>query len=1414
MKMKKKKLLHLTSPQRNILFREEYYKGTAINNVASVSYIKKELDPIFIEKAVNKVIESNDALRLRIIKEEGKAYQYLVPYREEVVEVVDARDRTIEEIKFEIEELAKTPFTFEESKLYQFKFYLMPNKETAAFLKLHHIIGDAWTIQILSKQIDYAYEYFSQEKEVKLESFSYLNFIQNENKYLKNSKALLKEKEFWEEYLKDVPNAISFKDATTQVTASAIRFAKQLPSKLSKEIDKYCKKNKITPYVFFLTIFNIYMYKTTGKTRFVVGTPLLNRKNFEEKNTAGMFVSTIPLIINIDANKNIDDLYEKIKGSTLRALRYQRYPYEKMLAYSKETTKRNENLFDIIVSFQNIDTIDPTNNFKKESYWGFMGAQQSSFELHVTNYLENSPYLLNFDFREGITSEIERELIFDRFVELIKNVIKDYDKKTELKSLEYIPKTELNIIQNKKINTKNYFLNPIIKRFNRMVKLYPKRIALKFGRKTLTYKELNDKVNVLANYLIKKGIKGNVPVVLLLDRSLEMIISILAVLKTGGYYVPIDPSWPKDRVSYILKSSGAKVILTNVKNNNKKFKATIIDVNNVLKRNDNNKEIKVNTKINDLLYILYTSGSTGKPKGVLISNKNVSGFLNAMYKTYSLNKNDIWTLFHTYTFDFSTLEIFAPLLSGGKLIIISRETMLDPKELLKLIQKEQITILCQTPALFNKLINEEKESDIERENIKLKYIFLGGESVYADAIKPWMEKYEDIQIINGYGPTETTVYSNNSIITQADIINNEIFIGRALPGYKVKVMDNDNNILPVGCIGELYISGVGVGEGYLNDEKLTTEVFLLDKETNERVYRSGDLGTYNDDGQIKYIARNDNQVKIRGFRVELQEIEKAIIQCPDITRVAVVAADTDEYTKTLVGFIETKREDYVEEVLKEIKKVLTPYMIPKLYQFEDFPLTVSGKIDRNKLLQKISGLEEENINKKDIVLPKDKLEEEILDYVKKITRKRKVSVTADFIDDLGMDSLNFMSLVTYLSDYNISVQEANDSFNIQGLAKKIRDKESSIDEETELETADIINKKVKFNLSNVLLTGATGFLGAHILRELIKDKLVDKVYCLIRPSSMDFPEDRIKMVIEEYFTEEDKKFINKIKVVSGDFIEDRLGIEEKDYNKLCKKIKTIVHSGANVKHYGQYKDSYVTNVVGTQNIIKFAADSGAKMAHISTISVGGISKVDEDKYLDESQLNIGQLFFNNIYLNTKYESEVEVLKAIEASEIDGKIFRMGNIMPRFSDGKFQKNIQDNAFLNKVRTILDTKMIVNSYEKQLTDISPVDLCSEAIVSLLKNNNKQTVYHIYNNKMIKVNSVLGRKEFRLVSVEEQINAIKELNNPLDAHLLNTLIKKGYAESKYTNVSTMEQLNENKFDWPELNELYLSKLIKLLN
>ena len=542
----------------------------------------------------------------------------------------------------------------------------------------------------------------------------------------------------------------------------------------------------------------------------------------------------------------------------------------------------------------------------------------------------------------------------------------------------------------------------------------PARLALVFKEQKLSYRALNEKANQLAWLLREKGVGRDTVVAISVYRSLEMIIGILAILKAGGAYLPIDPDYPVDRIAYTLENSGAKLLLTQGSlmdrwQENEAVRLVDIEEAGIAARDTAN--LPPINHPRDLAYIIYTSGSTGKPKGVMIEHQNVVRLLFNSRCQFDFSDRDIWTMFHSFCFDFSVWEMYGALLYGGKLVVVPKEAAMDTREFLNILKQEKVTVLNQTPAAFYNLIQEEAAAADHA--LTLRYVIFGGEALKPILLKPFRQKYPQTKLINMYGITETTVHVTFKEITEKEIEKNISNVGRAIPTLKTYILDQNLHLLPIGVPGELCVSGYGVGRGYLNNAPLTKQKFIPNPfNVGEMLYRSGDLARVLPNGDIEYLGRIDNQVKIRGFRIELGEIESHLLQYPDLEEALVMARETQSGDKKLYAYYVGGREIPATELRSFLARKLPDYMIPAYFvQLPKMPLNRNGKVDRDRLPQY-----DEAVNfAAAYVAPQNETELLLTGIWADVLELKKVGTADDFFA-LGGDSLGAIKVVSKIAD--------------------------------------------------------------------------------------------------------------------------------------------------------------------------------------------------------------------------------------------------------------------------------------------------------------------------------------------------------------------------------------------------------------
>ncbi|MDD2377156.1 MAG: amino acid adenylation domain-containing protein [Clostridia bacterium] len=1422
----------LTFPQSNIYLVEKVSGKTSINTIAGILNINDKFDERICNKIINRLIEKNDALRIKIFEEDNAAYQSIEKYVYENIEYINLIGKSEKEVKKYIQDTIKVPIKFIGNKLYDFKILRYKENTGCIFMKLHHIVSDAWTLGQIVNQLITMYNDELSNIQNKYLIPSYIDYIESEKEYVSSEK-YIKNKEFWEEYFKDIQQPISLKTVTSKLTNKAERYSVMLNEELSNKIMEYVKANKVSPYTLFLGTLSTYIYRVCNKNDFVIGTPVLNRSNFKEKQMLGMFVSTMPTRIKVEESIKFIDLVKQIGTDTMTLFRHQKYPITKILEYIQKTTDIEGKIYNIVLSYQNArSNIKEGDCFSTE--WVFTNNAQDNLAIHILDMDNNGRLTINYDYLVDLFDEKEIKYLHTRLMAIIENAINDIDIDVENIRIMSIEE-ENKILYDFNDTAKEYpKTKTMVDLFEEQVEEHSDKVALVFENEHMTYNDLNKKINILASYLREeKNIKVNDVVAVMLDKSFELMISILGILKAGAAYLPIDKSLPKERINYMLENSGCNIVVSkeDVSLNNISY----IDIDNILLDNKKVENlIKVN-KPNDLAYVMYTSGSTGNPKGAMMSHVNVIKLVkNITY--FNMDKIDNVFLAGNIVFDASMHEMWLSLLNGKTGYIISKETMMNPIEYSKLLLQVEnglaifTTQLFHQYSMFNPKIFE-----------KLTYLVAGGDVMLSEYAKNIIDNCKNTTLVNIYGPTECTAAATTQIVNRDNY--NNITIGKPIDNTKCYIVDSNGRLCPIFIDGEIYIAGDGVGLGYINNEEINRKSFVNFNvnDKTERVYKSGDIGNWTDDGNIKFQGRSDFQVKIRGYRIEISEILNIVLKISNIKE-AYIIAKTNENTKELNMYITSDITIDITEFKKQLRKKLPDYMVPtKILQLNKMPLNSVGKIDRSRLPE-ISFNET-----KKVALPDNKTQRVLLSIFTNVLSNKQIGVD-DNLFEYGLDSLQVAKVIVLCNEKGLVLgyQDIYDCKTIRNIAEKIINNDS-IDEEYYKKIEDynydrinnMLSTETKINISNkskdkfkgnILLTGVTGFLGSHILENIINN-YDSVVYCVVRSKEIN-GQKRLEDKLKYYFGDSILKHMEtRIRVIDIDLLEYNSNIE---LQKIIKgnNINLLINCAANVKHYGNRDEFEKLNVDIVKNIINISKSCKIRLIHISTLSVSGNGfetsfdnqTFGKNKYFNEKSMYINQKI-TNIYAYTKYISELCVLEA-RVDGLDSSVIRVGNLMSRYRDGKFQENITDNGFVQRIKFVLDNAIIPkNVYDTNYLEFSQVDILSNALMKLVTQKSINPIYHLFNNnhiyikKFIKsISKIYGRKIEVLSTKDFSIRLDEVLNNDtlaLYRVILSDLKENGkleyitdvVVESKITN----KILRKLKFKWCKINSRYIKLFIE---
>lgn len=1069
-------------------------------------------------------------------------------------------------------------------------------------------------------------------------------------------------------------------------------------------------------------------------------------------------------------------------------------------------------------------------------------AKISKFDLSLEVVPTDDEFKLAFEYCTKLFNKDTVERFATHFINILNTIVDNYDLK--IADIDILSKDEKNKILYDFNDTKIPYdkKQNITQMIEEQCKKTPDAIAVTFGDSFITYKELNEKANQLARHMRDLGIGRNSIVGIMLPRSLEVLISIFAILKTGACYIPIDPSFPKNRIDYMLENSHCNLVLCFDSSYEFEHMLNVkLDTNTMLYSGDCTNLNIVNLPT-DPSYIIYTSGSTGNPKGVMLNHMALTNLTNSLNNSVEFLENSYGNMamasITTISFDIFIFETLICLQKGLKIVMANKDEQVTPKLLDDLIEKHDVKAIQMTPSRMQIFIDN--KAQMPHLN-NLKFITLAGEAL-PDKLLAQILELGDITVYNGYGPSEATVFSTFTDITSYPKVN----IGRPIANTQIYILDKDLNVCPIGVPGEIYIAGDGVGIGYVNNEEVTKERFLEDKfNTSEKYYRTGDLAKYLPNGEIAYIGRIDNQIKIRGLRIELNEIEKWILKFPNINKTIVTARQDEQNRTFLIAYLVVTNRIPITNLRSYLGNNLPRYMVPSYFIVLDgLPYLPNGKVDKKALpLPNLSAFKTD----RKYYAPRNELEIKIANAFQKVLGISPISIKDNFFE-LGGDSLLAMSLqielmkiannITYSDIFMYSTVEelANkiDTFllsSYSSLSNADFSNISNILEHTLEEPSDY--KKVNFG--NILITGVTGFLGAHILDEYLKQYPDNKAYCLIRSELGLTLENKLLDKLHFYFGNKYDNLINdRIVIVNGDISQYNLGLSEGALEDLSQNVTTVVNSAAKVAHYGNYSSFKNINIDGTRNIINFCKRFNKKLYQISTLSISGnafaTGSYMEQTFKGDIIFKENNFFINqsldNVYVRSKFEAEKLVLESINDG-VDSYILRIGNLMARLSDGKFQKNVQENAYVNRLLTFIKIKIIPDYLLNGYAEFTPVDSCAQAILKIMEYpSSKNRIFHLFNHNHVNITSlldifnmfsnieVLTAKEFK-----KQIDKLLSLpnSNELLAGILSDFdINKNLvyeSNIKLNSDFTINYLENIGFKWPNISNEYLIRFLKYL-
>ena len=1430
-KAKKMKYYPLSSAQKRVYYSSSLDNNSTLYNISGGIIVDSILDTNKLQECLNILVKRHESLRTHFDIIDNDVVQIIDDNVDFKLDLDVPSTDSLYQVYFDFVK----PFNLSKAPLFRVKLVKLDVNKMLLLLDMHHIISDGTSLNILLQELCDLYNGSTLiEKQIDYKDFTLWEKEQFETEEFKKSK------NFWINLFKDEIPLLNMPTISPRPSIQNFKGSNyhiNLSKEIFNKIHQVAKDLNITPYMLMLSAYYILLSKYTSQDDIIVGTPIVGRELSELSNIIGMFVNTLALRNKIDNSLSFKEFSKNIKENCLNSFKNQSYPFDLLVKdlNIKREPSRNP-LFDVMFIFQNNGY--PKINFENIQAEYFIPYNNiSKFDLSLEVIPIDNEYSLRFEYSTKLFDEDFIRRFCSHYINILNAIFEN--KEIKIADIDMLSKEEKYQILYEFNNTKvEYPSNKtVINLFEEQVEKTPNNIAVVFEDKKLTYKELNEESNQLARFLLANNINVGDTVGILLDKSLEMIISILGILKVGATFLPIDVDYPKERIDYIIRDSKTNTLLTTqsfIHKATDTVQPLCIDIeSNQLMQYDNS-NLHITYDVDNLAYIMYTSGSTGNPKGVMVSHKNINRLVkNNNFISFNKNENILQT--GSIVFDACTFEIWGALLNGFKLFILKKEILLDSFLLENYLDKNEITTLWLTAPLFNQLCetNPYMFKNIDK-------LLTGGDVLSPKHINLARNANPNLTIINGYGPTENTTFSCCFTIDKK--YTNSIPIGKPISNSTAYIVSASGLLCPIGVPGELWVGGDGVSKGYLNNETLTSDKFVNNPFGEGIIYKTGDLVKWLSDGNIEFIGRIDNQVKVRGFRIELNEINKRILEdC--FVKESFTTVKTIRNVKYICSYIVVKRDFNLDALKNHLGKYLPSYMIPTYFiELKKLPINANGKVDKNSLPNDFKTFIDTRLIKE----PSTNEEQLLLTLFRKILNNVNIGIDDNFFE-VGGDSLTAMKLQVEAISNNLDISYS-DIFKyptVEDLANNLKSNNiisrnyiSEYDKYDSLLKNNTLDKEIictNTEIGNVLLTGFTGFLGAHILDSFIK-KENGKIYCLIRSKNNMSARERLYNVLHFYFnTKYDDLVDNRIILIEGDITFDAFGLTKSEYDKLGNNINTVIHSAALVKHYGIYKNFEKINVIGTKNIVNFSQQFNTKLLHISTISVSGNnlaegSNIDnhfeEEKTFDETNFYIGQNL-ENLYAKSKFEAEKIVLDAI-SNGLSACILRMGNLTSRFSEGKFQQNHFENAFVNRFKSFLQIGAFPKDLLNLYCEFTPIDYCGDAIINIGSHFNKNyTVFHLLNEKQVFLDRLFNMLSeigihINLISEKEFASHIEKiLHDPDRRPYVEGIINDLTSEKKLVYKSdvniksdfTKEFLYKTGFEWPYIDINYIKNYFKYL-
>ncbi len=1396
----------LTQTQNGIFVECAANPGSTIYNIPFLFRLGEDVDLGRLKKALEETVEAHPYVKTTLyLDDNGDIWQKRNDDLPFTAEICDTMCR---------EELVK-PYQILGDRLFRIQIF-----DTAEgkylFLEFHHIISDGESCGIFLRDMNQAYEGVSLTRE----RFSGFEAALAEQKALKGEEYTLAKKYYDSVFAGCDTDFLPTRDHREEVPGIGV-YRQEVPTDL-ESLKKFCTEQKVTMNTLFTAAFGFVTGRYVYKDEAVFTTIYNGRNDSRLASAVNMLVKTLPVYCKLDGEKAIGDYLKETGEQLMNSMNHDIYSFA-------EISRAYDLKADLMFAFQG-------DSFRFDQIAGEKAVQEAlpldtaKAPLSIDVMLEDGRIVYQAEYRSDLYEERTAAGLLDS----LDTVVREFLKKKLLKEVSMVSEKARRKLDS--YNETDYEVEQVTANvlFERQAALYPDKTAVIACGKSLTFRELNENANKIANYLIDMGLNTEQMVGVMLPRTVDVYAARQGIMKAGGAFLPIDPEYPDERISYILNDSRAEFLLmpeSLAKERRlllEKLSVRVLLVEELLAQDGKTENPHVDIRPENLCYCIYTSGSTGKPKGVMIEHRNLVNYVddnryNVEAQAYVYNAT-VSLAFAAITFDVSILEECIPLYHGITVCMANEEEIHNPMALSKLILNNGVDMLTCTPSFLINIIDmPEMRSCLSR----IKVFNVGAEAFPESLYDKIMALGTQAVVFNGYGPTETTIGCAFDQVT-----GEKITIGKPMANIRIVMIDRHRNLLPAGVPGELLIIGNGVGRGYVGKPEMTADKFIQFE--GRKAYRSGDLAKWNHHGKIEFMGRMDNQVKLRGLRVELDEIENVMNQYPTVKSSVVLVKEKDSI-QFLCGYFVAESQIDRQKLTCFMQKYLTPYMVPSvLMQLEELPLTNNGKVNKRALPEP-----EYTAENKNYVKPRTDLQQKLCQIFEMALGAEQIGIEDDFFENGGTSlsaskvamkcmsaglPVSYADLFDYKTPLSLErhIQELEQADQPGGGTEAGPGSQGALEQVLGRNSVEYVDEIHPAKTGNILLTGANGFLGAHILKHLI-DHGNQVIYCLLRKGKAASLETRLKSMLVYYFSNPyEELFGSRIRLVEGDITDEAAidGLRVYEFDQ-------VINCAACVKHFSADDTLEQVNYQGVLNLIHLCKETQRELIQISTVSIAGenvAGKFPAEKKLHENELFFGQSLTNK-YIDTKFRAEKAVLEAV-AEGMKGKVIRVGNLMSRVSDGEFQINSVTNGFMRTLRGYVALGKFPVSMMDMPAEFSPIDSTAEAIVRLSASDGEFSVFHAYSSYLIQMADVIEQMnqsgiQIEIVSDEEFENTmLAALENEEKNELISGLI--AYSSSDKDNSSvyidadnsfTTKALYRLGFKWPMPDGAYLRNALTAL-